>query len=222
MLAPPVYLCVHMSIYPYTIAIGINNCSDGDVRLVGGSSPTEGRVEICFDRLWGTICGSNWDYRDAAVTCRQLGLPAIGLLRLLTFCLLQLNHEIGALKYTLCIYFAFDYIYALFIGKTPYDRGLTRMPFAVELLCASTVCVLSMPVCGTFQPYWIKVSALATLVSIQPKYFGQYLTLFWEKEYVTHTNMDGRQTATARSDSTANSIRVRLQSWGIFPVVCCA
>ena len=49
------------------------SCSHGDIRLVGGSSALEGRVEVCRSGLWGTICDSSWDYRDAGVACRQLG-----------------------------------------------------------------------------------------------------------------------------------------------------
>ena len=56
----------------------LDNCTYGDVRLVGGSVPSEGRVEICINRTWGTICGTSWRRQDAAVVCRQLGYSSLG------------------------------------------------------------------------------------------------------------------------------------------------
>ena len=50
-----------------------DHLADIRLRLVNGTVPNEGRVEIFYDNSWGTICDTYWSYNAAKVVCRQLG-----------------------------------------------------------------------------------------------------------------------------------------------------
>ena len=53
-------------------------CENGDIRLVTSDGDTgedvmSGRVEMCWDDRWGTVCDQGWSDNDATVVCRELG-----------------------------------------------------------------------------------------------------------------------------------------------------
>ena len=53
-------------------------CVQGAIRLIGGTSSREGRVEVCINNQWGTVCEDFWGTSDANVACRQLGYSGTG------------------------------------------------------------------------------------------------------------------------------------------------
>ena len=63
--------CTHANVEP-------GQCDQGAVRLSGGFIDQEGRVEVCHDNVWGSICDDGWDNTDAHVICGQLGYDKLG------------------------------------------------------------------------------------------------------------------------------------------------
>ena len=54
-------------------------CEDGDVRLAGGPSNREGRVEVCRQGVWGgVLVRSSFSLAEASVVCQQLGFNPLG------------------------------------------------------------------------------------------------------------------------------------------------
>ena len=51
-------------------------CDLGKIRLTSGTSTSVlyGRVEMCNNNAWGTVCDNAWSDFNARVVCRQIGL----------------------------------------------------------------------------------------------------------------------------------------------------
>ena len=58
-------------------------CTEGSIRIANGSILNEGRVEVCVNGVWGSVCDDGWDKTDAYVICQQLGFSELGTVQLL-------------------------------------------------------------------------------------------------------------------------------------------
>ncbi len=53
-------------------------CNTGEIRLAGGTTEFNGRLEVCVNQQWGTVCDAGtWGNVDASVVCRQFGFSGI-------------------------------------------------------------------------------------------------------------------------------------------------
>ena len=50
----------------------LNSYSEA-VRLQNGASAAEGRVEVYYKGMWGTVCDHSWDLKEGHLVCRMLG-----------------------------------------------------------------------------------------------------------------------------------------------------
>ena len=53
-------------------------CEHGDVRLINGTHRAEGRVEVCANGYWATVCYRGWDTVETEIVCKQLNLSYEG------------------------------------------------------------------------------------------------------------------------------------------------
>jgi len=47
------------------------------VRLIGGPNPREGRLEVLYNREWGTVCDDGFDDNATGVVCSSLGFGCV-------------------------------------------------------------------------------------------------------------------------------------------------
>ena len=56
-----------------------SDCSDGELRLAGKVTATSGRLEVCYNRAWGTVCSYAWGTTESRLACQLLGFQAYGI-----------------------------------------------------------------------------------------------------------------------------------------------
>ena len=67
-------LCFNVIIVTH---VSFSNCTTGEIRLTNGTTEYEGRVEVCINGVWGTVCDSGWYTTEAYAVCHQLGYQGI-------------------------------------------------------------------------------------------------------------------------------------------------
>ena len=61
---------------------------------MGGTTIYEGRVEICSNLIWGTVCDDLWGQPDSNVACGQLGFQNQGKVCSFTVPVVELRYMI--------------------------------------------------------------------------------------------------------------------------------
>lgn len=81
--------------FPVEISTPNANCTTGEVRLMIGTELSingSGRLEVCFNDAWGTVCETSFDHIDAAVACGQIsGFQTFGM----SILYLQKEHKLS-------------------------------------------------------------------------------------------------------------------------------
>ena len=62
----------------YIVASVSGQCTPGESRLIGGTSPRDGVMEICtVNGTWGTVCDYGFGCEEANIACHQLGFQNV-------------------------------------------------------------------------------------------------------------------------------------------------
>ena len=68
-------------------------CESGSIRLANGDTPFSGRVEVCNEEAWGTVCDDSWTQADANVACLQAGFSRFGEIHIIQTQAILLNNS---------------------------------------------------------------------------------------------------------------------------------
>ena len=103
----------------------ITDCAHGDVRLVQTQNyhSWRGRIEVCFNGVWGTITDDAYDSREARVVCRQLGYSDLG------------KHAKMCIINYIGYYYKFAFLFQLVVRPYPnawFGAGASSQPIFMD------------------------------------------------------------------------------------------
>ena len=107
---------IHNCLHIEDAGVICQGCVAGHIRLSNGFRTSEGRVEVCRNNVWGTICDIAWGQEDATVVCRQLGWSITGAVA-------QTGNFYGPTADTMVPIYAYNF------GCTSTEQGLVDCPF---------------------------------------------------------------------------------------------
>ena len=68
----------HNFFFKFLTSKGGGTCTNQDIRIISPlNSKSEGRIEVCVNYQWGTVCDDGWGSTDGYVACKQLGFYAV-------------------------------------------------------------------------------------------------------------------------------------------------
>lgn len=122
----------------------IATCTNGDLFLIDGWSEIEGRLEICYNNQWGTVCDDHWTHGSTEVACRQLGIQDTTY-GMHAYVLMQFEYKESLLKLELFI-FAFHavlfYTTSVEFMFSPSVHTVTRLRNNIFSTASSQVPIL--------------------------------------------------------------------------------
>ena len=117
-----------------------NNCSNGEVRLTGGSSPLNGRTEICYGNVWFGICYDRWYYYSHGAA--KIACSSVGYSQRCEYSTMLIFNIYIALCYSLFVLYLAPFIcFITLVGTASYGTyfDLPSLPFfPYELSCVGT------------------------------------------------------------------------------------
>ena len=106
------------------------------MRLVNGTTPKEGRVEVCYDGEYRALCSSFWDELDATVLCEQLGYSMGGMF-------VRTYNELISIIILKCkISTHYTYVLSLILLASTVLRS--RIDSGADLITADSVCLIPL------------------------------------------------------------------------------